>query len=440
MLKAGYIDFLVKDDLGNPIKWSWVEASPYCAGDQGGTEEKRRYYYGHGNSSSVEGKGRITVGCTQGGSQYCLRAHLPWSDMYTQSLIPPEEIEITCKAGEVVSSPDLIFRRKDGEIKAQATYSEDSLAKAHIAKTNPIINSSKSLEEEIVANTYFSCYSELGGNTEANGDENGFATIPAASGDIWYCFAINVVHQDLYISESAEIAVLPSPEINEVVLKLNATGVKIPESINRSFDAGASFTCELSDGFSVHFPANTLGNGGETVSCSIVADPFLPYHAGKRPANQYGYDVKAYDSDNEELTQFSSEVTITLPMNQAILEKLDLIPEDLQLAWYDPSRGTYLLLNNVTIDKENNLVIGKTNHFTEFALIGNGTRAGSDGDLEDALEEADRTGEVGTGVSSGGCGSCRIQGRTNAIGNAWWIFLTFGFYIWNRWRRYKVSK
>ena len=448
LLKTARIQVHVQDSNGNPMKWAWVRAGPYSAGDQGGDIMKRCWDYGNGCSTDSEGNCTITVGSTTEGITYFVNASRPWSEMLNENLTLPEETSVLVKSGETAAAPDLVFRTTDGELQITLSSSEDSIVSSNISLINPVINSTKSLQEEVVSSAYISCYSELGGVSETNADDTGKAVIKCASGDLWYCFAINLIHNDLYLSESAEALCEPLPAVTEMGIKLNATGTAVPDAVSQSWDAGDSHTLQLSDNFSIYFPSATLADAGETVSCMIQPDPYLPYQSSRRPTNQYGYNIDCYDSDKNAIKQFKKDATLCLPIWDEQLANLDLEAQDIQLVYRDPSTDAYISLSNVTVDPEKDIICGLTNHLTEFVLVGNGNRKGADGDTEDAGEEATRTGEQetggtpeegGTGVigaASGGsgCGSCQVGGAAGAD-NALWLFLAAGYYFSTRRRR-----
>ena len=170
-------------------------------------------------------------------------------------------------------------------------------------------------------------------------------------------------------------------------------------------------------------------------------DPILPYQAGKRPTCFYGYDISCTDANGSAITQFNADVTICMPLCDAQLTNLGLASTDLSLTYRDTSTDSYITLTSVTIDDTNNLVCGKTNHLTEFVIVGNGNLTGVDGDTEDATEEAERTGEEPTGEegvtssASGGCG-CRMDGADeNNAGYFAILIIAVGFVA--AWRGYR---
>ncbi|MBI1909862.1 MAG: carboxypeptidase regulatory-like domain-containing protein [Deltaproteobacteria bacterium] len=405
--KVGYIKVTVKNDLDEPMKWVWVDANPYSAGDEGGNEEKR-CYWNNGCYTNSNGECTAYVGAATKGTTYFLRAFRPWSEMNNEKLTLPEEVVVKVFPGETVEAKTLIFRVMDSEVKVKAAAGKEAVTNTQTfqALTSPILNS-ESLSNDICKNAMISCYSDLGGYAEATTNESCETSVPCTSGDKWYCVALNQVGGNAYISEYGEITCVPPADsgekTKEVFFKLNAAAT-IPDAVNQTWDCGTDNALTLSDKFSVAFPASSLGNKGANCSCTVQPTTMLPYQAAKRPSSFYGYDVTCKDASGAPITQFNADITLCMPVNDEQLNLLSLTTGDVRMAYRDRSTDSYINLTSVTLDKENRLACGKTNHLTEFVLIGNGTRAGVDGDNENSIEESYRTEEPATGDGGGGCG------------------------------------
>ncbi len=426
LLKTATISVTVKDNEGNPLRWAWVEVNARSASEvEGDSEEEWEHmYWGNGCMSDSDGKATCTVGasCKGQGTTYYLTARRPWSELSNDNLTLPAEVAVTVKCGETATAEDLIFRRLDGTLDITAVASSEASGAGALAlgmSLKPVINSDVSLETDICSGAFISCFSESGGYAEATTDGDCRSTVKCTGGDLWHCFGVNQLDNNLYISESADAACVSDAAV-AVNVKLNAAGT-IPDAVTQTWDAGMASSFELSDGFSLGIPANAAGESGETVTGTVQPDPILPYQAGKRPAAKYGYDITIRDSSGNPVTQFSGSLTLCLPMNGEQLALLALEASDLQLVYRDAATDAYISLNNLTVDGRNKKICGQTDHLTEFALIGNGNIKAADGDAESASEEAERTEETesgeatdeeGTGgsVAAGGCGGCYMLG------------------------------
>ena len=429
-LRNAYINVTAKDNQGVAIRWVWVEASPYSAANTV-ADDSRRMYMSNGCSTNDEGTCTITIGAPSAGITYYLKAYRPWSELNDENLTLPEEVSATVAAGETVDASTLLFRRFDGELAITATVAATAsanLSKSGIPLPHPILNADVSVEESIVDGVWVSAFSQLGGYSEVTTDASGVATLKCVSGDVWNVFGISLVGSNLYISESAEVTCAPVETVGAtaVNLKMNAVGT-VPDSVTQTWDAGVANTLSLNDGFGVTCPASALGESSENVSCTVQPDPFLPYQSGRRPTALYGYDVTCNDSSGTAITSLSAECNLCLPINEEQLATLSMEAADQNLVYRDTSTDAYISLSSCTIDEDRSAFCCRTNHFTEFVLVGNGNLAGVDGDTEDATEEAERTGEEMTGEvgasAAGSCG-CRIDavGRFQLLDLMVWFF------------------
>lgn len=433
-LRTAYINVTVKNNAGEALRWVWVEASPNSAAVHGANAETRMYW-NNGCSTNAEGICTITIGAPSNGMTYYINAYRPWSEMNNENLTLPQEVSVVAVAGETVDASQLTFRVLDGELAITATVADEALANinTNITYANPVINATASLSEDIVTEAYISCFSDMSGYAEATTDASGSATVKCASGDVWHCIGINQLGNNLYISEAAETNCVPLAQgPTAVTIKLNFVAT-IPDAVSQTWDAGNANTITLSDGFSFSTPASALGDAGNNVSCTVQPDPIMPYQSVSRLTCPYGYDTSCTDAEGSAITQFNSDVTICLPWCGTQAELLGLTSADVRLSYRDTATDSYIYLTNVTVDEESNLVCGKTNHLTEFAIVGNGNLDAVDGDSEDAEEEAERTGEEASGEDTGdggaaatgaaGCG-CQVSAGPLQIELWWWIAIT----------------
>ena len=67
---------------------------------------------------------------------------------------------------------------------------------------------------------------------------------------------------------------------------------------------------------------------------------------------------------------FDPSIIVTMNYDPEALPE-GVAPEDLLLAYYDPSVEEWIVLDNIVVDEVNHTIAGTTNHFTEFALLSN---------------------------------------------------------------------
>lgn len=424
-LEVANLKVCAKDQNGEALRWAWCEASPYSATDV--ASEDRRRYWNNGCSTGSDCDCEIKVG---GGIDYYVNCYRPWSEMSDDSLTLPEEVQCTAVAGQTTECPESTFRRTDGQMNITIVAAEEATTSinskgAKVVMPNPILNAQASLPEEVVNGAWISASDESGGYFETTADSLGTATLPCSAGNIIHAVGVNLIGTSLYISEDAEATCVPTETSGPIDLNIKMNfATTVPESQTITQDAGSVASLTLSDGFSFTAAASCFGESGNNVTVAIQPDPFLPYQAGRRPASFYGYDITITDQEGNEVTQFNCEATLCFPLDAEQLERLDLSAADARVVYRDTSTDSYRDLTQVTIDAENNLACGRTNHSTEFVVIGSGNLQAIDGDTEDAEEEAERTGEDASGQASGasGCG-CRIDGNGNRVNSVWWMAL-----------------
>ena len=162
------------------------------------------------------------------------------------------EFEVLTYAGETVTA-NVTTRTLDADINVNILVAADAVTNVSkgVARINPIKNSSATTEEDLKNDAFVSCFSDLGGATEATSSD-GVAMIKATSGDIWHCFAVNELGQKIYISEEGEITV--NAGTNEMNLKLNYV-TDISENYSATWDASVANTIKLANGYTEIYPA-----------------------------------------------------------------------------------------------------------------------------------------------------------------------------------------
>jgi protocatechuate 3,4-dioxygenase beta subunit len=413
-LKTGYVDVTVKDNGGNPMAWAWVDFDTQPA-DEHGTDDEGMFW-GNGCSTDSEGRCTAIVGASDEGTTYYIRAYRPWGEMGDEDLTLPEEVSVVALPGATVAAPELVFRVLDGEIAITLTASDaDTGTEAMIV--NPVVSSDASLAEEIISGAYVSCFSDTAGYSEATADESGTATIKCISGEVWHCFGISQLASKLYISENTDTTCVSTEDGGtSATIALNYVG-PIPDAVSQSWQNTQANTIALSDGASLSIPANAAGEDGAIITCTMQPDAILPYQAGKRPTCFYGYDINCTDANGAAVTQFNADISICMPQCDDQQSALDLETSDLSVSYRDTSTDSYIPLTDVTVDEDADLICGKTNHFTEFAIVGNGNldaQGGTPGDTGNTDKKDDiPTGAGADSSSGGGCG-CSVDGKASA--------------------------
>ncbi len=260
------------------------------------------------------------------------------------------------------------------------------------------------------------CFSDKGGAVQTKTDSNGNATCACTSQDIWYALAYIIQASDISISEVSEIYCdeegTPSSLITEYVATMpEAVSLTIPDAKTQGG------TGELTDGFSVAFPAGSLGEGEVTVN---IAPTLTPFKANKRPASLWAYSVSAQDQNGTAITQLASPAVFTVPVDQTHVEKQGLTLTDIEVAYYDPSIDHYKKTDNGSVLTEMDgqyFIKFEQTHLTDFAIVGNGYLGTVQGEDGGAIGfGGDGSGDSGsTGGNKAGGGGCSLTPNNSDI-------------------------
>ncbi|MBU2229411.1 VCBS repeat-containing protein [Patescibacteria group bacterium] len=326
------ISGVVKDDDGNSIEGAYVYASLDYAGQ---TRDDSYMHYGFDSLEAIsDSDGEFSLLAPEG--EYYIHASLPPSLgyiftgaqlIYTSPNDPAEDIEI-------------VFESSDAQI--SGTVSLDGAGNE----------------------AFIYAYTDNGGYSEANTSDGSY-TMPVTKGKTWHIGAIYESGTSYYISNEANVVVNENEETQNLVLVYIG---EMPESSSSTFDATQSFTLELEDGFGIKAPARAFANDGY-VTLTVKPTAKMAYQAGAKPLQVYGYEITVRSSDGSTIASFNSNVTLTLPYTDAALAALGLTEDDLSGEFFNTSSGSWEEGTSVIVDKDNNLVIIQTNHFSVYSSM-----------------------------------------------------------------------
>jgi hypothetical protein len=211
---------------------------------------------------------------------------------------------------------------------------------------------------------------------------DGSTSIPLTVGT-WFVGCDSHVPEDDKFFRSNEVMVVVSDkgDISKDFV-LTEASFSLPEGLTEVFDSTAQKVINLPDGTSLTIPANALATEGDV---TVIASPNVNvFQTSDTKIPFYAWDFEALDSSQQLISEFNSNVTITIPYDQDILEELDIDEGNLVAKYYDDTAGAWRLPTGVTQDTDNNVVIIQVNHFTNYAVttgeaIGIGATSSSNG-------------------------------------------------------------
>ncbi|MFA6525162.1 MAG: FG-GAP-like repeat-containing protein [Patescibacteria group bacterium] len=204
---------------------------------------------------------------------------------------------------------------------------------------------------------------------------DGKASIPLTIGT-WYVGCDSKISGDDKFYRSAETRVVVSEkgEISQNFVLAEAA-FNLPEGLTEVFDSTVQKVISLPDGTSLSIPANALATEGNV---TVIASPNVNvFQTSDTKIPFYAWDFEALDSSSQLITEFSSNVTISIPYDQAVLEEMGISEENLVAKYYDDTAGVWKLPTGVTVDTDGNIIVVQVNHFTNYAITTNETGAGN---------------------------------------------------------------
>lgn len=299
------------------------------------------------NDSISDANGEFTIRVPNG--TYYVGASLPRDG--NETLINPERVEVIVGQDGTVSGVNLAFKNADavitGTVKLDGAAQEDAFVWA---------------------------WSESGGYSETNADEDGNYELNVTKNDTWHVGVNSDVVDTTDYVNSPEYAIATGNNASttqNIAMETVEDGLVAP--ISTSFDATGTKAANLSDGTRITIPANAMGSTGETITLNASSTSELPRTENAKPIST-GLDLTASSSNQEEgstssVTSFDSNVTIVLPYDEDALGDLLVTEDDLVAAYWDETAGIWQPMDSYTIDKDNNQVSFATSHFTTFALV-----------------------------------------------------------------------
>ncbi len=331
------ISGIVKDQDGTVIEGAHVFASL----DYAGYERDSAYdHYGFNSMEATSGADGMFV------------MYVPEGEYYLNASLPPTMGYIFTGAQIVYASPDdpaddivVVFESADSQI------------------TGEVLLGGTGNEAFIYA------YTDTGGYSETT-TSDGTYTIPVTSGNTWMVGAVDEDGNSYYLTDQEEVPV-SDEDGAEQDLTLEYQG-EMPDSTSSTFDSTVAKTMVLSDGMELEIPARSLATDGSvTVTIEPTAD--IPYQAGAQPLAGYGYELEARDSNGSLISNFNSDVSLTLPYDDATVAEVGIEEDDLSGEFYDTTSGVWEETTANIPDTVNDTMTVTTDHFSVFGAVAPGS-------------------------------------------------------------------
>ena len=330
---------LTLDAQGKPLSDVGVVVDTFSAGQENlssgisGDDRGAPQY----RSSDASGVAKFTLVS----GRYHVRAYLPPTKGYLNT---PEK-EVTVSSGKTVDL-SLTFLKRD----AISTLLFKGVIK---------------LEEGVPTDAFVWAWSEKGGYISTFSSDAGLFEFKVGSNERWHIGAGKVVNGVPYKASEVVVEVKEIGVNVELILaKLDKSALPPPVVIRES--SSKQIVVQAEDGAKAVIPPNAAGSG----NISVEVKPTLeaPSQAGAQVVGTV-YDVNIHDSAGKEITTLNSDVEIIIPYDEAELKAKGVGEDAVLPSFFDEKTGTWVKVDNYTIDKEKNIVILRVKHLTRFGLV-----------------------------------------------------------------------
>ncbi|MEK7074600.1 MAG: carboxypeptidase regulatory-like domain-containing protein [Patescibacteria group bacterium] len=272
---------------------------------------------------------------------YFVRAYLPSDRGYFN----PEEQQVTVAGGDA-KEIKMVFRKRQ-----QARAS--------------VIRGITILEQGLPVDAFVWAWSERGGFVSTRSDENGTFSITVLPNDRWHIGAGKEYKEFGYKSTELTVDVKNDPIAVEIVL-IKQVLTSLPSTVNVTQTAQSQIVAQATDGAQVTLPP---ASATSTSMVQLEINPTLeaPTQAGTKVMSTV-YDVTVRDGSGKEITSLAQEAEFIIPYSEEELKDQGVSEDAIVPSFFDEKTGTWVTIDDYTIDKERNVIITRIKHLTRFAI------------------------------------------------------------------------
>lgn len=300
--------------------------------------------------SETNEKGSVTLSLLSG-HEYQIDANVPSES----DSLPPQTQTVNLKDTKTASMT-LQLRTADGKMKGFVTWNKVA-----------------------VRNGWVGCWSEDGGSNGAP-IINGTYSLNYSFNTTYHCDA-NSFDGNTMLRSGEQIVTTGTKKTTTQHFTLDESNFVIPPPVSESFDATQQHVITLGDGTTINIPANTIATSG---TVTVNANPTINVQSQvtAKPIG-YGYSLEAKDENSQIVSTFKNNITMSFTYTQAQLDEAGVSEDSLVPSYWDSSSGTWKKPSNITQTKISQSADGTTgsittttNHFTAYALVSSGGKAG----------------------------------------------------------------
>ncbi|QQG45185.1 MAG: Ig-like domain-containing protein [Candidatus Sungiibacteriota bacterium] len=222
------------------------------------------------------------------------------------------------------------------------------------------------LEDGIPTDAFIWAWSEKGGYLSTFSAASGLFEFKVGQNERWHIGAGKVVNNIPYKAPEVVVDVKEvGVNVELILVKLDKDALPPPVVIKES--TTKQIVAQTEDGAKAVVPPNAAGSSGN-ISVEVKPTVEAPSQAAAQVVGTV-YDVSIRDSAGKDITTLNSDVEIIIPYDEAELKSKGVDEDGVIPSFFDEKTGTWVKVDNYTIDKEKNIVILRVKHLTRFSLV-----------------------------------------------------------------------
>ncbi|MDP2650144.1 MAG: peptidoglycan-binding protein, partial [bacterium] len=209
-------------------------------------------------------------------------------------------------------------------------------------------------------------WSEKGGSAETRSSSDGSFSLSLSVNNRWHIGAGKELNSFPY--KSSEIIVDTSFALPKVELVLEPFGTaSLPNPVAVSQPATEQIVVRSTDGAQVTIPPSAAALSG-TVNVEIKTTVEAPSQAASKVVSTV-YDVQVKNAAGTNITTLQKETEIVIPYDPEELKKQGVTEDTVVPSFFDEGSGSWVKVDNYTIDKTRKVFVLRVKHLTRFALV-----------------------------------------------------------------------
>ncbi|MEK7067030.1 MAG: carboxypeptidase regulatory-like domain-containing protein [Patescibacteria group bacterium] len=335
LLKANsIISGIVKTSDGILLANVWISVNSRSFSTMSDQSSGATYGSSYVSGASSDTSGKFDIKVPSG--KYFLQSSYQMSSGY----LNPSEVEVAVEFGKT-AAVEIVFKKPDAILSGITTVNGNG------------------------APAYVWAWRDSGGYANARADEFGKYSFAISRGAKWRVAASMEKNGSYYKSADVVIEVGDQAAVTQDLTLLSIANM--PIATERVVETVKPQSVELGNGAKVVLPANSLATAG-TASIMMKPEVEVP-SSGSTSVVGTGYKVEAKNENGQDITNLNSEVTISIPYNDADLAAKGLEPENLTLSFFDETAQIWKPVDKQVVDKDTKTVSGVVSHLTLFALV-----------------------------------------------------------------------